>query len=347
MLKYFTLFLVATLIAFNFNITKAEDQLIQGSTGGEAAKAGVAGSQFLKIGVGARGTGMAGAYGSLASDLTAIHWNPAGIAELTGMSANFSHTAWIQGFNHSFAALSLPMGSNFTLAASAITLNSDEIPITTVMEDDGQGATYRISDIAFGVTFAGYLTDAFSFGITAKYIDNSIRSVSANTFAFDIGTRYDVGLYGIKLGFSIHNLGSEMSFSGEDLSTSKFLYEGFNSSPLDAEYSAYPYGLPLIFRASVSSELINQEEHQLIAAFDFNTLSDSREQFAFGAEYTWNQLFTVRGGYIFNTDVMGLAGGIGINYLSGYFKGNFDYSINPLQNLGLIHRFGINLNFGA
>lgn len=346
MLKYFTIFLVASLIALNSYVSRAED-IIQGSTGGEAAKVGVAGSQFLKIGVGARGTGMAGAYGSLANDLTAIHWNPAGLADITGMSANFSHTEWIQGFRHSFGAVSLPIGSSYTFAVSAVTLSSDEIPITTIMNDDGKGATYSISDIAFGMTFSGYLTDAFSFGITAKYIDNSINALNANTFAFDIGTKYDVGLYGIKLGFSIHNLGSEMNYSGQDLSTSKILYEGFNASPLDVDYSSYAYGLPLIFRASVSSEIIKQEEHQLIAGLDFNTLSDSREQFAIGTEYTWNQLVSVRAGYIFNTDAMGLAAGVGINYLSGYFKGNFDYSINPLENLGLIHRFGINLNFGS
>jgi hypothetical protein len=346
MFKFFTTIFAATLVLFSLELNAVEEGLRQGSTGGEAAKTGVNGSQFLKIGVGPRGTGMAGAFGSLADDLTAIHWNPAGIAEIPSISANFNYTSWIAGFDHSFGALSFPMGSNYTLAVSATSFGKSGIPITTIQEDNDDNATYSINDISFGVSFGGYLTEEFSFGITAKYVDNSIATLSANTFAFDIGTKYDVGIYGLKLGFSIHNLGTEMSFDGEDLSTSRRLYDGMNASPIDAGYTAYPFGMPLIFRASISSEIINLEEHKLITAFDFNTLSDVSEQFAFGAEYTWNKFLSVRGGYILGKDQMGIAGGIGLNYLSGTFNGRFDYSVNPMTDLGLIHRIGLNLNFG-
>jgi len=44
-----------------------------GSSAGEFSKVGGAGSQFLKIGVGARATSMAGAYCSVVDDLSSIH----------------------------------------------------------------------------------------------------------------------------------------------------------------------------------------------------------------------------------------------------------------------------------
>ena len=344
MFRFFTaMILAATVFVITDLYAIEEGALKQGSSGGKASKTGATGSQFLKIGVGARAAGMAGAYGSIADDLTAIYWNPAGVADLDGMSANFSYTEWFGGFNHSFAAISFPMGPSYNLAFNAISLSSDDIPITTIMDDDGEGATYNVNDVAFGLTFSGYLTEEFSFGINAKYVSNSFSQTSANAIAFDIGTRYDVGVYGIKLGFSIHNLGVEMNYEGEELSTAKKLYDGLNASQLDAEYTSYPYQMPIVFRASISSEIIKQEEHNLIAVLDFNTLSDAGEQFALGAEYTWNGLLSFRGGYIFGKDQMGIAGGVGLNYMSGYFDGRFDYSINPTTDLGLIHRIGLDL----
>ena len=75
------------------------------TTAGEFIKVGAAGSQFLKIGVGGRGNAMAGAFTSVTNDLTSIHWNPAGVADVKFMSGHFSYTSWFANFDHNFAAL--------------------------------------------------------------------------------------------------------------------------------------------------------------------------------------------------------------------------------------------------
>jgi len=46
------------------------------------SKLGTAGAQFLKIGIGARGAGMAGAFSAVADGASALYWNPAGIVQL-------------------------------------------------------------------------------------------------------------------------------------------------------------------------------------------------------------------------------------------------------------------------
>jgi len=61
-------------------------------TAGEFTKVGLSGGQFLKIGVGARGTGMAGAMSSITNDVTSIFWNPAGLADVKRYAADFSQT---------------------------------------------------------------------------------------------------------------------------------------------------------------------------------------------------------------------------------------------------------------
>ena len=46
----------------------------------DVSKVGSSAVPFLTIGIGARATAMGGAFTSVASDVTALYWNPAGIA---------------------------------------------------------------------------------------------------------------------------------------------------------------------------------------------------------------------------------------------------------------------------
>jgi hypothetical protein len=344
-IKIFSLAL--TMVFATTGALAVDENTIGTSTGENFEKVGAAGSQFVKIPTGARGTAMGGAFGSVANDLTAVYWNPAGISNINSISANFSYTQWFAGFQHNFGSFALPLGENFVTALSLVSFGSDDIPITTMNEPEGTGANYTVNDVSFGLSFGGYLTEQFSFGITAKYLNNTFASVSSSGVAFDIGTRYETGLQGIVVAFSLHNLGTEQKYSGQDMRTTKKLYEAMNASPLDVEQVSYPYSIPLSFRASISSNVIEMEDQILKAAFDFVTYSDTPEEFALGAEYVWRDFVAVRAGYGFGHDQLGFAGGVGLKYDGGGFGGGIDYSIAPSRDLGLINRLSVNLNFGS
>src|SRR5438552_11756854 len=64
------------------------------TTGPNFTNAGSSGSVFTKIWVGARGAGMGGAVSALSDDITALYWNPAGIARLPGVNVGASYTRW-------------------------------------------------------------------------------------------------------------------------------------------------------------------------------------------------------------------------------------------------------------
>lgn len=338
------LILFSALIFLMGTISSYSAKDVQGTTqGDDFTKVGAAGAQFMKIGVGPRAAGLAGAYGAVANDLTSVFWNPAGLATIHSIQATFNYTSWFAGFNHNFGAISLPLGENFTTALHMVSFGSDRIEITTLNEPDGTATYYTVNDIAVGLSLAGYLTDQFSFGFTAKYISNSFSSMSADGISFDFGTTYETGIKGIRLGFSIHNLGAEQEYTGEDLRSTRKLWDDLNAAPLDVTYLTTPFSVPLIFRAGIASDIIDMEEHKLMASFDFVTLSDTPEQFAFGAEYTWNDLLSLRGGYIIGHDQFNVAGGVGIKYLTGDFMGQFDYSISPTLDIGLVHRIGVSL----
>jgi hypothetical protein len=338
------LIIFSALLLFGFGTDALAVKNITGTTsGGDFTKVGAAGAQFMKIGIGPRAAGMAGAYGAVADDLTSVFWNPAGLANVNSIQATFNYTSWFAGFDHNFGAIALPIGDNFTAALHMASFGSDRIEITTIDNPDGLGTYYSVADIALGLTFSGYLTDQFSFGITAKYISNTFASMGADGVAFDFGTMYETGIQGIRLGFSIHNLGPEQQYEGEDLRTSKKIWEDLDAAPLDATYITTPFALPLIFRAGIAADIVEMDEHKLIGSFDFLTLSDTPEQFALGLEYTWNDLLSVRGGYLLGHDQFNLAGGVGINYFTGSFMGQLDYSISPTSDIGLVHRIGISI----
>ncbi len=349
-----SLSLVLTVVVASSLMLQAEDtKNSSGSSSGDFRKVGASGGQFLKIGVGARASSMAGAYGSVGSDVTSIYWNSAGISDIQGLAANFTYTSWFAGFSHNFVGACVPLGDKYKAALTLSSFTSGNIPITTIEKETGTGASYQVNDIAIGASFGGYVTEQFAFGATIKYVQNAFAAVSASGLAFDLGTIYKTGFQGTRVAFSIHNLGGQQSYTGADLNrTSKTVPEQ-NASPVDAQVLTSPYNLPLIFRAGISTDamsIVNGESstpddanHKWIVSADFETLSDTPEQFSIGTEYVWNNFVAIRGGYRFGHDTFGLAGGLGLKYISGGFDGQLDYSINPVSNFGFVNRFSVSV----
>lgn len=337
--------LMILLILPLFKLSAVDDRIFSASNAQNFTKVGADGGQFLKIGVGARGTGMAGAFSALSNDLTALHFNPAGINEIEGVSTNFSHTAWFAGFAHNFAAVTFPISPQYKIAVSFVNFTTGDIEETTLLQDKGTGRNYSVDDLSLQLTFAGKLTDQFSFGITTKYVQLAFADVSSGGLAIDVGTQYDTGIEGIKFGFSVHNLGTDHAYSGEGLSDRNKVNNFISSLPVDLQYTAYRFTLPLMFRVGFGKEIFKDDMNQLDAAFDFVASSDVPEQYIVGLEYSWNDFVYLRGGYLLGHDQLGVAGGLGLNYNSGGFQGSLDYSINPTIDIGLINRFTIGLEF--
>lgn len=348
-----TLWMLIGIVTATSVILAEDTQSSNGTSADEYRKVGAAGSQFLKIGVGARASGMAGAYGSVGNDVSSLHWNVAGIADIKGISGSFSYTSWFAGFSHNFVGACVPLSDKYRAAISMTSFTSGNIPFTTIEQSQGTGVNYTVSDFALGLSFGGYVTEQFAFGATLKYVQNAFSNVSASGVSFDVGTVYRTDFHGTNVGFSIHNLGAQQNYTGQDLNRSNKTIPELSSSPVVQQLLTSPYDLPLIFRASASTDvmsIINGEsitpddaEHKWIAAFDFETLSDTPEQFSFGTEYVWKNFVAIRGGYRFGHDTFGVSGGVGLKYISGGFDGQIDYSISPVDNFGVVNRFTISV----
>jgi len=325
---------------------RAQDQQVDPNAEKPFSKVGVGMGNFLNVPVGARAVAMGGGFGAIADDPTALYWNPAGITQSEGVSATYGYTSLFAGIDHNFAGVTFELGEDYRGGVSAISYGSGDIPVTTLFNPEGTGATYRASDLALGVTFAGKLTDQFSFGVTGKFINLQIASLSANGVAFDAATIYKPGLAGLRLGFAIQNLSSGFKYSGSNLSQSGGFDPNTGNQNSDVQIEPLAGNLPLTFRVGLATEQNFSEDLRLTAGFDFSTASDRSEFYGIGAELLWKNLIAVRAGYQAGTEeAFGLSGGIGLRYQVGSFLGQIDYAVRPHQTLGLVNMINATVFF--
>ncbi|KPL06093.1 hypothetical protein AMJ86_09935 [bacterium SM23_57] len=324
--------------------------IFSGMAQAQFSKRGTSGAQFLKIGVGARAQGMAGAFTAIANDASAIYWNPAGVAKVQQNEILFSYTDWFADISHTFVGFvykSATLG-NFGFSLTALTMGQMEV--TTTEDPQGTGTYFNASDFAVGITYAKNLTDRFAFGVKMKLIRESIWDMSATGIAVDLGTIYEIGFNGLKLAMNMANFGPELRFTGSSLLTQYNAFpEAGNVAPVDANMKTNPYPLPMTFRFGLSYDW-NQigEKVGVLGSVEFVKTNDRAEAVIIGAETKLLEMFFLRAGI--NTVQEeeleeGFSAGVGMSFNVGSNKGTFDYAFTDFGRLQSIHRFSFAFSF--
>lgn len=313
----------------------------------EFSKIGAGTGVTLTLPVGARAIGMGGGFTGVADDPTALYWNPAGITLSSGASASYTYGALFAGTTHNFAGVTFPLGDGYKGGISANAYSSGDIEETTLFQQEGTGGRYSATDLALGLSFAGQLTDQFSFGVTGKLVNLGIANISASGIAFDVGTMYKPGILGMRIGFSVQNLSAPIKYTGSQLTLRGQIDPVTGNQSPDVQLEAVEASLPLTFRAGLSSDILEGDEmNSLLAAIEFNTNSISPEHVSIGAEYVWNNFLAARVGMLVGSpDVYNISGGVGLKYESGSFFGQIDYGIRPHSTLGLINTVTASVRF--
>ena len=288
-------------------------------------KVGTFDGQFLKIGVGARAEAMGGAFVGVADDATALFWNPAGIARIDPDKSEFS-------FNHAV----MPAELQFSQAGyvfhvkrfpgafgfSVRSLYMDPMIETTAFQPYGTGETFDAGMMTIGFSYARSFTDKFSAGGTVHFVHEGLAEFSQQVVALDVGTLYDVGALGMRIGMAISNIGSQITFIQR---------EG---------------RIPGIFRVGTSINLFQTSSQKLLGSFEFSHPPDNAERMNLGAEYSFQKFLYLRGGYNLNYDAQGMAAGAGFHIpVSVAGQADVDYAYTDMQDLGGTHRFSIRFLF--
>ncbi len=291
-------------------------------------KVGTFDGQFLKITVGARAAGMGNAFVAVADDASSLYWNAAGIARIDTDKSQLSlnHANWIADMSfdqigYVFHVKRIPGA----FGVSARALSMDPMVETTAYQPDpvtGTGRTFDAGMMTVGLTYARSFTDKFSAGLTGNFINEGLAEFSQQTYSFDVGTLYDVGAFGMKIGMTISNIGSQISF-------------------IDREAR-----IPAMFRVGSSLALMQRADQQIVGSFEFSHPPDNAERLNIGAEYMFKNFVFVRGGYNINYDAEGVAGGAGFHFpVSVAGEANLDYAYTDMRDLGGVHRLSLTFEF--
>jgi hypothetical protein len=316
----------------------------------EATKVGTTAAPFLTIGVGARATGMGGAYVSVANDASAMFWNVSGIAKLNRPELIFNHSEWLEEINFDYIGIAAPLGAVGTIGVAFTSLSMSEFEQTTELDPEGTGVRFTAGSFAVSLSYGRKLTDKFMIGFTGKYVREHIWNSNASGVALDVGTLFTTPFKGIRLGMSITNFGPKMQMSGSDLLTQidpEPTISG-NNDNINAVYQTGKFDLPLLFRVGLSMDVLNTRENRLTVAVDALHPNDNAESVNIGGEYMFRDLISLRAGYrslFLAESEEGFTVGAGLSSKISALGFYLDYAYQDFGLLDNIQKFTVRLSF--
>ncbi len=337
------LVLIIFTILLSFSLVFSADEL---------SKVGTTMAQFLKLGVSGRGTALGDAYVAVANDVSALVWNPAGIQHIGKRSFGISHTKLFADITLNFIGFTTPINGMSTFGVSVVNLNSGDIELTTIDEPEGTGETYNTSDLMVGLSYARRLTDRFVLGITVKYIEEKLYHEKASTFAFDIGSQFDTGIYGMRLGMALQNFGGKMQLDGPDLDMILEDPETGYTQTAGGRMRTLEWPIPLVYKMGVmmdlmgpNSQIYTSPTNRFSITAEANDPVDHYLRYNLGAEYEWNGMFALRAGYKLNYDeaTYTLGAGFKVNMAGTLLQ--IDYSYNNYGLLDFVHQYSLMFAF--
>jgi hypothetical protein len=315
------------------------------------SKVGTSAAPFLGIAVGPRGIGLGGAYVAIANDASALYYNPGAISQPGYSQVLVSHTDWLVETDFDWVGVMVNLGDGSAVGVSVTQLNYGEEMLTTEASQNGTDATWTAADLAVGLSYARNLTDKFSIGGTAKYIQQRIWNESASSMAVDIGLKYVTDFNGLTIGMSIANFGGDMRLDGKDLYTNHDAEPNSsgNNATIVASYKTEEWPLPLLFRAGISIDAFKSDELRFTVAADALRPSDSAEILNVGGELAWRDMVFLRGGFkslgLPDSEETFTLGGGAKYEVTGANIVSFDFSHQEFGKFGGIQSFSIGVTF--
>lgn len=303
-------------------------------------------ANFLKIGLSAKSVAVAEADITIADDASTLYLNPGSVSWLEKSSATFSYVQWLVQTNLSYFSIVLPTDYG-NLGFDIAYFGSGDIKETTLLRQEGTGRVVSASDLSIGLVYAKNLTDRFSFGLKLKYLSENLASVSASTFAFDIGSVFVTSfLNNMKIGITLSNFGGSLRFEGNDLLVTQVVPGSTTNKQVPAILQTNSWNLPLLFRIGISTTALELDNYKLAINYLIVDSRDYDVRHNVGASFSIYDLVTLRGGYRFNYDEATFSAGIGIKTKTDFIGDlSLDYAYTDFGRLNGINQFTLSINF--
>ncbi|MCB0260470.1 MAG: PorV/PorQ family protein [Calditrichaeota bacterium] len=297
-------------------------------------RVGQSGWQFLKINGDPLQSAMGGASTAISpGNANAVFGNPATLTGVGRLNIQFNNVNWIADIGHQSLALAWNSGRSGVFALSVVSLDYGDIPETVnapIPGDDTRtravvtGSMFTARDLAAGLSYARQITDRLSLGGNIRWIRQEIAELSMSNWSIDFGTIYYTGFRTLRLAITARNFGPDSHIIGWS--------EEYQREPVDVR-------MPIDFRAGVAMDFFEDagDPHRLTVVFEGDHPNDGPEKFHMGADYTFQDVLSLRGGYRFNYDEQGLSVGAGLIYSQSGFTGSVNYAYLDFGALNGVH----------
>lgn len=336
--------------------------------------------QFLLISPDSRGGGMGDTGAATSPDANSHHWNPSKLAFMTeDYGASISYTPWLGQLVNDMWIMYLSgykkLSDRETIGMSLRYFSMGQLLFTN---NTGQPLQeFNPNEFALDATYARQLSPNLSIAGSARFIysnlagnvSNSVTQTDARpgtTVAVDLSTYYQKPLSFNSmegewaLGANISNVGGKISYNNPEQRDfipanlrigTRFTgeFDEFNKLSLTLDANKLLVPTPLPDGSHNDKNLISSVMGSFGDAPDGVSEEIQEVMLAVGAEYWYNDIFALRGGYFYEHENKGnrkyFTVGVGLRYQ--VFAADFSYLIpteqnNPLQNT---MRFTLYFNF--
>ena len=252
---------------------------------------------FLQVPIGARPTGMGGAFIAVSDDGAAAFYNPAGIAALHKPMFSTSYRAMSLDRSLGYVGIMFPTRGNSSLGFNWLYAGSGSVEARN-SDGDPLGYDFTQHNHAISVIFAKRFENYASAGFRGTYLHSQFAEMSAFTVSFDLGfmfyfsqlydrdVRETIFVQDIQAGIVVRNLAATYKWNNENYLREHIGPDAIASDKEDKVPMAFGFGSSARFfkrKLLLDTDLLKSEQH------DFAVHA--------GAEFFITPQFAVRGGY--------------------------------------------------
>lgn len=273
------------------------------SFAGNPDRQGESGAVELLMNPWARSAGLHTLTTSLIGGVESMRLNVAGLARINKTEFVVSNAKYFEGSDIQLNGLGLAqkIGKNNYIGVSLMSVNFGDLPISTDAQPEGTGVTYSPNFFNLGIGVSHIFENKITVGILFRIISEGIYNVGASGFGIDAGVQYVAGdRDNFKFGISLRNIGTRMAYNGEGLSFDA----NHPSIPerINADIQSDDFELPSTLNIGLSYDIYFGSKARLTPVANFTSNAFSRDQIGGGLEFSFREMFMLRGGFRYDLD---------------------------------------------